>query len=81
MSIELIEAKSGNDYKKHSALTKVMGIEEWKFQKATVLCKGNIETVNGVHYLPWYMIMFMTAYQPPKEMKYEVDLSALNEIS
>lgn len=80
MSIELIEAKSGNDYKKHSALTKVMGIEEWEFQRATVLCKGNIETVNGVHYLPWYMIMFMTSYQPPKEMKYELDLSALNDI-
>ena len=27
-------------------------------------------------YDPWYMIVFMTAYQAPKEMKYEMDLSA-----
>lgn len=80
LGVELIETKSGNDYKKHPALSKMLGVVEWKFQKATVLCKGNIDTVDGVSYFPWYMVMFMTSYQPPKEMKYEVDLSALNDI-
>ena len=46
-------------------------------ERATVLCKGNIESVDGVWYYPRYMVMFMKAYQPPKEMKYEIDLSAL----
>ena len=69
MGIELIEAKSGNDFKVHSAMDRIRRTEGWKFEKATVLCKGNIEFVDGVWYYPWY--------QPPKEMKYEIDLSAL----
>ena len=77
MGIELIEAKSGNDFKVHSAMDRIRRTEGWKFEKATVLCKGNIESVDGVGYYPWYMVMFMKAYQPPKEMKYEIDLSAL----
>ena len=77
MGIELIEAKSGNDFKVHSAMDRIRKTEGWKFEKATVLCKGNIESVDGVWYYPWYMVMFMKAYQPPKEMKYEIDLSAL----
>lgn len=81
LGVELIEVKSGSDFKKHPALSRIMNVPEWKFQKASVLCKGNIEIADGVTYLPWYMIMFMVSYRPPKEMKYEVELSALNEIS
>lgn len=80
LGVELIEVKSGNDYKKHPALNKMMNVSEWKFQKSTVLCKGNVEAVDGVCYLPWYMVMFMQSFRPPKEMKYEVDLSALENI-
>ena len=80
LGVELIEVKSGSDYRKHPALNKMLGVAEWKFRKATVLCKGNIEEVDGVRYLPWYMVMFMTPAQPPKEMKYEVDLSALRKL-
>ena len=80
LGVELIEVKSGSDFKKHPALSRMMSVPEWKFQKISVLCKGNMETADGVCYLPWYMIMFMTSYRPPEEMKYEVDLSALNII-
>ena len=31
----------------------------------------------GVHDYPWYLIMFMTTYQAPKEIKYEIDLGAV----
>ena len=79
MRIELVEVKSGNDYKIHSALNKIRKIEGWKFGKASVFCKGNVESDNGVWYYPWYMIMFEKPFQTPREMKYEIDLSALTE--
>ena len=77
MGIDLVEVKSGNDFKVHSALNRIRKVEGWKFDHATVFCKGNVETDGDVQYYPWYMIMFMTVYQIPKEMKYEIDLSAL----
>lgn len=77
MGTELLEAKSGNDYKLHPALDKIRKVEGWRFECAKVFCKGNVEKENGIQYYPWYMVMFMTVNQGPKEMKYEVDLSAL----
>lgn len=77
MHVDLIEVKSGKDYQKHSAMDKAMKVGAWSFGKAMVLCKGNIEYKDGVQYLPWYMVMFVTPQQLPKEMKYEIDLSAL----
>ena len=32
---------------------------------------------NGVWYYPWYMVMFMKPNRVPRELKYEIDLSAL----
>ena len=77
MGIDLVEAKSGNDYKVHSALDKIRRVEGWQFESAKVLCKGNVENENGVGYYPWYMVMFMLPNRTPKELKYEIDLSAL----
>ena len=77
MDIGLVEAKSGNDYKQHSALDKIRRVEGWQFENANVLCKGNVEKENDVQYYPCYMVMFMIANQAPKELKYEIDLSAL----
>lgn len=78
MGIDLVESKSGNEFKTHSAMNKIRKVEGWKFDKATVFCKGNVESEGGVQYYPWYMVMFMTAYQAPKGMKYEIDLSELH---
>lgn len=78
LKTRLVEIKSGNDYKKHKALDNIRTVSEWEFESSTVFCKGNIETNDNVTYLPWYMVMFFTPAQPPKEFKYEIDLSALN---
>lgn len=77
MKMQLIEIKSGNDYKKHSALNKVMSVANWEFQQAYVFCKGNMEIAENIIYIPWYMIMFYKQEELPKNMKYEIDLSAL----
>lgn len=77
MNIELLEIKSGNDYKNHAALKKTIGVDAWNFAKASVFCKGNVEREGEICYYPWYMIMFKQAYRPKGEMKFEVDLSAL----
>lgn len=77
MQVDLLEVKSGKDFKRHSALDRMRRVEGWRFGQATVLCKGNVAVENGVRYLPWYMTLFLGPYQPPKEMKYEIDLSAL----
>lgn len=77
LKTRLVEIKSGSDYKKHRALDNVRAVSEWTFESSTVFCKGNIETENGIDYLPWYMILFFRPEQLPEEFKYEIDLSAL----
>lgn len=77
MKIDLIEIKSGKDYKKHIALNKILSVPEWKFNNAYVFCKGNIEVCNGINYVPLYMLMFYRPYEIQQDMKYEIDLSGL----
>ena len=77
LKIDLLEIKSGNDYQKHSALNKVSAVENWKFGRKIVFCKGNVEQKEEIEYFPWYMVMF---YQREKETEhyiYEVDMSDL----
>ena len=75
--IELVEVKSGKDYRKHSSLDKVLTVSKWKFHNAYVFCKGNIEVLDDVVYLPWYEVMFLKSDKIPIGMKYEIDLSGL----
>lgn len=75
--IDLIEVKSGHDYKKHPALDHVSKIENWKFGKKIVFCEGNVENEEGIQYLPWYMILFYRPEEAPLGYLYQVDLSAL----
>ncbi len=77
MKIDLIEIKSGKDYKTHRALDKIRSVSEWKFGKSIVFCKGNIENDNDITYLPFYMIAFYTPPEFPENFKYEVDISNL----
>ncbi len=76
MKVDLLEIKSGSDYKKHNALDKVSSVENWTFDKQYVFCKGNIEDDDKIVYLPWYMILF---YKLPQRasMHYKVDISGL----
>jgi hypothetical protein len=77
MKIDLLEIKSGNDYKKHSAMDKVMSVDNWSFGNTYVFCKSNVEK-DDVIYLPWYMIMFYRQKESLKGIKYEIDLSGLD---
>ena len=73
--IELLEVKSGNDYKKHTALNNVLDVSEWDIKKSYVLCNDNVQVENGVKYMPWYMIMFLKREKITKGTKYEIDVS------
>ena len=77
MDIDLVEVKSGNDYKKHAALDNILSVDEWNFKNAYVLCKGNVKKENGKTYLPCYFAMFIKRSSLPESLKYEIDLSAL----
>ena len=75
--VDIIEVKSGKDYKKHKALDNVLGVKEWSFGQAYVLCNGNVENERDVFYLPWYMIIFFKQEQIPEGQIYELDISSL----
>ena len=77
MHIELIEVKSGKDYKKHSALNNILGVREWKIENSYVFCYDNVQVEDGIKYMPWYMIMFLKPKTIKTGQKYEIDLSAL----
>ena len=75
--IDLVEIKSGNDYKRHAALDKIRQVADWQTRRVFVFCKGNVQQESGVLYLPWYMAMFYAQPTPPDGMIYQVDLSGL----
>ncbi|MCD7814278.1 MAG: ATP-binding protein [Lachnospiraceae bacterium] len=75
--VDLIEVKSGHDYKKHSALNRVSQTPGWTFGRKMVFCEGNVEKEEDVEYLPWYMILFYKREEAPLGYLYQVDLSAL----
>lgn len=77
LSVDLLEIKSGNDYKKHKALDRVLSVGQWKFGDAYVFCKGNVESAGDVKYMPWYMIMFYRRPEIPSGLKFEVDISGI----
>lgn len=79
MDVNLIEVKSGNDYKKHKALDNMLKKDAWVFKDKYVLCKDNIQKEDGITYLPWYLVMFLKPQQLPERLIYEVDLSDLNK--
>ena len=74
---ELVEIKSGNNYKKHLAMDHAMKVEQWEFEQSIVFSKSNIEKEADVLYLPWYMILFFMQEKEPEKMIYEIDLSGL----
>lgn len=79
MNVDLIEVKSGNDYKKHKALDNIRKKDAWVFRDSYVLCKDNILREDNVTYLPWYLVMFLKPQQLPEKLIYEIDLSDLNK--
>lgn len=55
-----LEVKSGKSYKRHSALNKAMSTENYHFDKALVLCEGNVEAEGRVVYAPIYCVAFLS---------------------
>lgn len=56
--IDILEIKSGKDYKKHRALDKALQVKDWQFQRKIVFCKSDVKAEGEILYLPFYMIMF-----------------------
>ncbi len=57
--ISIIEVKSGKDYKKHSSLDMAQKLFADKIGRRIVISGNNMETENGILYLPFYMSMFI----------------------
>lgn len=53
--VALLEVKSGKSYKRHRAISNVLGVENYRIAGAYVLGGGNIERQEKVLYLPIYM--------------------------
>ena len=70
----VLEVKSGSSYRKHPALNKAMANPGWQFENAFVLCRGNVDTKDGITYLPWYMIMFLAPKPVPAYQFAEIQI-------
>lgn len=77
VSAEVVEIKSGSDYKKHLAMDHAVKTENWKFGNCIVFSKSNVEEENGVLYLPWYMVIFYRQEVPQEQLIYKIDLNGL----
>jgi hypothetical protein len=74
--IDILEIKSGKDYKKHRALDKALE-EDWDIHQAIVFSKYPLEKTDRILYLPFYMILFYADQGEDKPMIWKVDLSDL----
>lgn len=72
-----IEVKSGSDYTRHSALSKVLDVKEWHCEDPVVFCRSAGGKKDGIRYLPWYMVMFLKAPEIPPGSIHKIDLSGL----
>lgn len=77
LSVNLVEVKSGNEFKKHPALRNALEVEQWKFDEITVFSKSNVEEDGRITYLPWYMVIFFVNKPVNKELIHRLDLSGL----
>ena len=58
--LSVIEVKSGNDFRRHTALDNVGADNPGKFNRWIILCKSNVEVADdGIMYFPLYMAMFL----------------------
>lgn len=57
-AVDILEIKSGKDYKKHTSLDKALSMRDWSFGKAIVFCDSDLQEEGSILYLPMYMVMF-----------------------
>ena len=72
-----LEVKSGKNYKKHVALSNVMGNRDYNIPRAFVLHNGNVETAGNITYYPIYFVMFIKRDRDGGDMIYKPDLRGL----
>ena len=58
-SIFLCEIKSGKDYRRHSALNKLLSTTNYQIDHALVFCEGNCMVEDQIAYLPIYALGFL----------------------
>ncbi len=57
--ISIIEVKSGKNYKRHASLNMARSLFADKIGRCIVMSSNNLETDNGILYMPLYMSMFI----------------------
>lgn len=63
-----IEVKSGKHYKRHHALSRLLGDDEYKVQSAIVFDDDSLSVEGKVFYAPIYMMMFLEKDALPESM-------------
>jgi predicted AAA+ superfamily ATPase len=58
-SVLPVEVKSGKSYTRHSALNKLLYVENYNINEAVVLHEGNSSKVGAISYLPIYMVALL----------------------
>ena len=69
-----LEVKSGKDYERHNALSKLLSIPNYGIRRAIVLCNDNLHVKGNVEYLPVYMTMFLVKQDELEDPIYKVNL-------
>lgn len=72
-----LEIKSGKDYKRHSALSKLLEDESYGCETGIVFCSGNVEKKERVVYLPVYMVAFLEKSRSQDPRIVHLDISKL----
>ncbi|MCI9042069.1 ATP-binding protein [Dubosiella newyorkensis] len=75
--IQIIEIKSGSDYKKHPSLNKALA-SNWNLTQGIVFSKFPLEEVDNILYLPYYMILFFGNVRNQESLIWKVDLAKLS---
>ena len=58
-TLNILEVKSGNNYKSHASLDNALKNSPDKIERSVVLCKFNLEKTENITYMPLYMAAFM----------------------
>ena len=69
-----LEVKSGKDYERHNALSKLLSTPNYGIRRAIVLCNDNLHVKGNVEYLPVYMTMFLVKQDELEDPIYKVNL-------
>lgn len=75
--VDLLEIKSGSDWKKHPSLSKAIDSDQCEFARAFIFCKGNVEQEGSILYLPFYMIMFCQPEKRPETLLWKPEIDTL----